>query len=243
MRTAPAFTTFAAVILLTGCATTNVVLSSKEARISGAIDKPDGAGPFPAVVLMHGCGGVQPGNTIWAHDLHDWGYVTIQVDSFSYRGVRDICSNTRKVPVSERTADAYTALQHLRSLPYVAKDRVAIMGWSHGGMVVLSALYERNRPAGGGFKTGVAMYPWCDYRPFYAPLLIVIGSADDWTPAERCETFRGVEGVELQVYEGAYHSFDNPGPARTYLGHTVGYDNTATVKAKKRVREFLGKNL
>ena len=88
------------------------------------------------------------------------------------------------------------------------------------------------------------MYPWCQYRPsFYAPFLIVIGSADDWTPAERCEIFRTVEGVQLEVYEGAYHSFDEPGPARSYLGHTLGYDHVATVKAKKRVQEFLAKNL
>ena len=231
-----------AAIVLVSCATTSVVMDYYGERIPGLIGKPDGAGPFPAVVLMHGCAGVQPQNHIWAGDLNDWGYVTMVVDSFSGRGVREICSNLSKVTVPKRTADADTALQHLRSLPYVIKDRIAIMGWSHGGGVVLSAL-SGYRGLSERFKAGVAMYPWCRYQTFYAPVLIVIGGADDWNPAELCEDLRRAENVQLEVYEGVYHSFDNPLPARTYLGHTLGYDHVATVKAKKRVQEFLAKNL
>jgi len=229
------------ILLLFGCGT--VTIKSNDDRIVGAISKPDGNGPLPALVLMHGCGGPQPGNGIWARELNSWGYVTMEVDSFYHRGIREICSNLRKLTVSERVVDAYAALDHLKTQPYVDKGRIAVMDWSHGGMVVLSALWTHRRPDNGGFKAGVAMYPWCEHQSFYAPLLIIVGSADDWTPSSLCTSFRNSERVELHIYEGVWHSFDNPGPMRTYLGHQLGYNHPATVRARKDVREFLKRNL
>jgi dienelactone hydrolase len=51
----------------------------------------------------------------------------------------------------------------------------------------------------------------------YPPVLILLGDADDWTPAVRCDVFRSYGAIELKVYKGAPHSFDNPGAPRTYL--------------------------
>mgnify|MGYP003576527818 CR=1 FL=1 len=218
--------------------------SRSQERITGVLRKPDGDGPFPAVVLMHGCGGVQPGNESWARLLTSSGYVTLLVDSFGPRGLTEICTNFGRLGVSQRTLDAYGALDYLRSLPFVAPGRVAIMGWSHGGSVVLAATWERSRPPDGGFRAGVALYPYCEhYSRFYAPLFILIGGADDWTPALLCEVLKGHPAVELKVYGGAPHSFDNPGRPRRYLGHALGYDGTATADAHQRVKEFFGRYL
>ena len=97
---------------------------------------------------------------------------------------------------------------------------------------------------GSGFGAGVALYPNCEhYSGFYSPLLILIGGADDWTPAVLCEVLKVHSTVELKVYRGAPHSFDNPGPSRRYLGHVLGYDGTATADARQRVGDFLGRYL
>jgi dienelactone hydrolase len=73
--------------------------------------------------------------------------------------------------------------------------------------------------------------------------LILIGGADDWTPAVRCEVVQGHATVELEVYRGAPHSFDNPGRPRSDLGHTLGYDDAATAAARQRVSDFFGRRL
>jgi dienelactone hydrolase len=232
------------VAVLGGCGVVTFNSDGPGPRITGTLRKPDGAGPFPAVVLMHGCGGVQPGNEVWANDLQTWGYVTLLVDSFGPRGLTEICTNFRRLSVLDRTLDAYGALHYLRTLPFVEHQRIALMGWSHGGMVVLASITEHRRPQEGGFRAGVALYPYCNpYSGMYAPVLILIGDADDWTPAARCDVFKNHPNVELRVYRGAPHSFDNPGRPRTYLGHALGYDRAATADARQRVEAFLARHL
>jgi len=229
-------------LLLVGC--NSVALKSGDARIGGIVARPAGNRPSPALVLLHGCGGPQPGNGLWAADLNSWGYVTLEVHSFFGRGVNEICSNPSKVTVSERVADAYAALDdHLRTLPFVDKDRIGVMSWSHGAIVVQSALWERRRINETRFKTGVAMYPSCNHTALYAPMLVIVGSADDWTPSSRCSVYSNDDKVELHIYEGIWHSFDNPGPMRTYLGHQVGYSHEATMRARKDVKAFLARTL
>ena len=100
------------------------------------------------------------GHALWAAELNKWGYVTIEIDSFVRRGVKEICTDLKRVTVSERVVDAYAALDYLRTLAPVEKDRIGVMGWSHGAMVVQSALQQHRRLSEPRFKTGVAMYPW-----------------------------------------------------------------------------------
>ena len=152
-------------------------------------------------------------------------------------------SGFSKVTVSERVVDAYTALDYLRTVAIVDKDRIGVMGWSHGAMVVQSALWQQRRTNAARFKTGVAMYPWCDQTSLYAPMLVIVGSADDWTPSSLCTVYRNDEKVELHIYDGIWHSFDNPGPIRTYLGHQVGYSHEATMRARNDVKDFLARTL
>ncbi len=224
--------------------------------------RPTGAGPFPAIVMLHGCGGLGPnGNGAperWASLFADQGYVVIIPDSFTPRGHRNgVCAEgpspeMRKVNPRARSFDAYSALAYLRTLPYVDGRHVGVMGASHGAAVTLSALVEPTNPPGplaaakrSGFAAGVAFYPSCGetygnwaverqggsgpvvrysgiYRPV-APLLILIGQLDDWTPADQCQalTERAVadgQPVEIKVYPGAFHGFDERGPVRRLNG-------------------------
>jgi hypothetical protein len=46
-------------------------------QLRGSLYRPDGPGPFPAVVALHGCGGIRPRLHQWAATLHQWGYVVL----------------------------------------------------------------------------------------------------------------------------------------------------------------------
>ena len=107
---------------------------------------PEGKGPFPAVVLMHGCGGANSADIYpdWGYRYRNMGYVAILVDSFSSRGFSNQCkeygSDFKRATVLDRVRDAYRALHTLAKHPKVDPYRIYIHGWSNGGSVVLSSL-------------------------------------------------------------------------------------------------------
>ena len=185
---------------------------------------PQGGGPFPAVVVMHGCDGVSAHTRAWAQRLVGWGYAALIVDSFRPRGMSNVCSQALSVSPSTRAGDAVAAKAYLQSLPNIAKGRTGLIGFSHGGWAALAAA--------GSFTAVVAYYPWCSgHVP--ANTLVLIGSADDWTPSQRCSG----SSANLKVYSGATHAFD----ARidtTYLGHRMAYDADAASDAEERTRQF-----
>jgi dienelactone hydrolase len=211
-----------------------------------------GSGPFPAMVLLHPCNGVGPHSRTWARRLAGWGYVTLVVDSFRPRGVHNVCNRGMEVPPDVRAADAFAAAGYLRSLPSVRADRIGVIGFSHGGWAVLKAVLGASVAQGGGrpFAAAVAFYPGCDPpgSPLLTDTLILIGDADDWTPAPRCLRWRdAVEAnghlVAMKVYAGALHSFDAALPPHTYAGHRIGRDPAAAADAIEQTRRFLAERL
>src|SRR5437762_10357646 len=183
-----------AIVTLSGCAT-SVSFHSADGTttVDGTLFKPDGAGPFPVVVLLHGCGGIRPHFVQWARAIRDMGYVALLVDSFRPRGITNICADSQTMAsmTTDRVADAYGALRYLKGVPFVDGDRVALMGWSHGGWTTLEAMAPRHyRGSPDQFRAAIAFYPYCRDAltgPFRAPLLVLIGGSDDWTPAKKCE--------------------------------------------------------
>ena len=218
-------------------------------RIGGYLSKPEGKGPFPAVVLQHGCSGITDRARIWANTLNNWGYVTLIVDSNGPRYVSDGCR--RGVPIDARAYDAYKAKAYLNNIDFVDPERIALMGFSQGGQSVLCAvnakcLYER---PGEPFKAAIAFYPWCtgSLKDNNAPLMVLIGEKDDWTPAGMCRHLdarpRGRHEATFVFYPDAYHFFDIPGIDNTYMGHRQLYDGKAAEDARVKVRNFLSKYL
>jgi dienelactone hydrolase len=250
------------------------------------VTKPDGPGPFPAVVIMHDCSGLgarssgAPGR--WTGELVKRGYAVLVPDSFGPRGFpHGVCTDAspRRADVSpaRRAHDAYAALARARALPDVRGDRVGIMGGSHGGSTTLAAMLAPDgdaeplaRDTRAGFAAAVALYPSCApgprvwqngsgvYRPI-APLLILTGEKDDWTPAEPCrrlaEAARAAGApVALKIYPGAHHAFDSPHPVR-YVptrinanapggrGATTGGDPEAWADAIREVAAFFARHL
>lgn len=228
--------------------------SGQLVTLSGQFKRPAGSGPFGGVVMLHGCAGIwKLRDDVWSDRLVSWGYVVLQVDSFVARGYPNgICQSPLKVSPRTRAKDAHAAKIYLSVLPYVDVDRIAVMGMSHGGWTTLSAIENsyldgdvRAKP----FRAAVALYPWCE-SPLYrldAPLLILIGDADDWTFAFRCQRMEvkdpGPHEVMLKVYPGATHGFDVDQPDQEVLGHKIRYDAEAARDAVDRIRRFLALHL
>ena len=107
--------------------------------ISGELGLPSGAGPFPAVILAHGCAGINRAAVAWASVLREWGYATFVVDSFRGRNLIEVCTNAPTLTGTQRIPDAYGALRILVTHPKIDPRRVALMGFSHGGIVTMGA--------------------------------------------------------------------------------------------------------
>jgi dienelactone hydrolase len=236
--------------------------------------RPEGAGPFPAIVMLHDCSGLGPRSSgsprRWAKLLVAEGYVVVIPDSFSTRGhAGGVCTNAdpgrREVNPQRRRADAYAALAHARTLPYVDGKRVGVMGGSHGGASTLAAMAARLRTPrdGAPFAAGVALYPSCGrpqgaYAPL-APLLILTGELDDWTPADPCRALADSaraagHPVSIKVYPQAHHAFDSDRPVRfverrvnsnsaTGFGATTGGNAAAWEDSIREVKAFFARHL
>jgi dienelactone hydrolase len=223
----------------------------KPTHLLGYLARPDGNKPFPAVVVLHGCGGFSAGGSLQLADqLADWGYVALMVDSLGPRGMAAACG----CPFNGQLTDAYAALKYLSAQSFVAPGRIAVLGNSMGGQAALFAV-DRNfmpRSADGGFRAAVAYYPGCGSLAamMTAPALILIGDADDWNPVKRCREMVALarpEGapIDLVVYPGAHHGFNFAMllPGRRLLGHWLEYNAPAAKDADHKVRAFLAANL
>jgi len=292
-------------LLLVGCVAATSRLTLTTTTANGALEqipttmlKPEGTGPFPAIVIMHDCSGLGPRSSgapiRWARELVEKGYVIVIPDSFTTRGhAAGVCTDpspTRnEVSPNRRVHDAYATLAHVRTLPFVDGSRVGLMGGSHGGSTTLVSMVAPeqdidplDREKQTGFAAAVALYPGCaasmgdwrtvrragagspitDYVGVYksvAPLLILIGESDDWTPAEPCRKLTEVARqagypVAIKVYPGAYHGFDSNKPVRydparvnvsslSGRGATTGGDPKAWQDSIREVTDFFGQHL
>ena len=188
-------------------------------------------------------------------------------DSFSSRGLGAQC-RLRERPVRAsrgRIADANAARLWLQAQSWVVGERVSLLGWSHGATTALWSVRPlRLAPRDGkpDFRSVVAFYPNCRRLGATAwstrvPALILIGTADDWTPANACEQMvAGARGrsarATIVTYPGAYHDFDRqnyPLHERIGIANTpdpagrvhVGTHQAARADAFKRVPEWLAR--
>lgn len=211
--------------------------SAPERTVVARLYLPEGAAfdaQVPAVVLLHGAGGVLPARELtYARQFAEMGVAALVLDAFGNR--RDLATGfiERLLSITEAMllADAFAGLRFLDGLPEVDGGRVALVGFSYGAMAATFAAYEQvaetYAPGGERFAGHAAFYGPCiarfrDNRATGAPLLMLIGSEDEITDPARCaevaeELRDGGTEVELIRYEGAYHQWDGgrSGPRRS----------------------------
>lgn len=196
------------------------------------------AAPVPAVVLLHGASGVQSVRELtYARQFAAQGVAALAVDVFAPRRERASGFVQRLLEITEAMflADAYAALQYLAVRPEIDGERVALIGFSYGGMVAAYAAYaqvaERYAPKGLRFAAHVAFYAPCiaefeDKRATGAPLLMLWGGRDAIVDAERCgRVARALEEggaeVETVVYPEAVHQWDGRVAAEREIGRNI----------------------
>ncbi len=240
----------------------SVPLGPTNIELSGELFRPQGAGPFPAAVLLHGSEGLAARYTrgrAFYTEMAEWirsqGYVALLVDSFSDRQLPYRGAGVTTMRSFQRAFDVLGAIRHLQTLPFVRSEKIAVIGWSHGGGVAIAARNRQGRHPELRVSASIAYYPPCrDFSWFSGttPLLILIGDQDLLTPAGECRPLaedarRRGQPIELVVYANATHAFDNENlpSSGVYRGPGVWkeemmrYNAEAHQDAKERTRLFL----
>ena len=184
------------------------------------------------VIALHGCGGLYATSGVRAGQLNArhqamadllvlQGYTAVFPDSLTPRGETELCTQkigARRIDQTQRRADTLAALAWVAAQPWADPARIALLGWSHGGSAVLSASDATRADVQGAAvrpAVAVAFYPGCTaalragYRPS-APLVLMLGEKDDWTPPGPCIELGKAVGAEVNVYADSHHDFDNP---------------------------------
>jgi dienelactone hydrolase len=234
--------------------------------------KPDGDGPFATVIALHACGGlagnsepVQPRYRDWAEQLLKAGNAVLLPDSYGSRELGPQCRvNERRVLARrERVVDVVASRQWLVQQPWIARDRISLMGWANGASAVLWAVRPQlsSRSAEPDFRSAIAFYPDCRLSSGLGwstrvPTLLLIGAKDDVSSPPACrQMVDGALGrsalVRIVVYPGAYHDFDRAnlpvhaiggaGDATAPEKGHVGTDAEARADSQKRVAEWLAR--
>ena len=199
--------------------------------IKGWLFQPASA-PRGTVIALHGCGGLyattgaRQGRLNARHQgmadlLVAQGYAVLFPDSLTPRGETELCTQKigqRRIDQTERRVDVLGALAWVAAQPWAKPERMALLGWSHGGSAVLSSTDLTKREVAAAREKpalAVAFYPGCSaarkggYRPS-TRLALMVGEKDDWTPPGPCIELGQAVGAEVNVYPDSYHDFDNP---------------------------------
>jgi dienelactone hydrolase len=220
----------------------SVVISALYFRSAANAD--NAAAKTPAVVALHGCGGMYSTlperrdrlterHQAMADLLVAEGYAVLFPDSFNPRGRREICSlklGDQQITQANRRLDVLAALEYLRTRPDVDGSRVALLGWSHGGSAVLATMNRRHpavaqflaaqSPADLFYRTAIAFYPAC-YESVYTRF--------GYAPASSVSIFIGASddwtpANRCVLLGEKMAEFNEPLQVRTYPGTYHGFD-------------------
>ncbi len=227
--------------------------------LRGYLRTPEGEGPFPTVVLMHGCSGLTDRMRRGQGALSDYlirhGFATLMLDSFGprYIGGEGVCDSIEAFSALRyRSYDAYYALNYLKTQPTVDPNNIFLVGHSHGGAVAINVASEI--PYGVStdtkFSALVSYYPWCGPwgmpETLISPLMLFLAEDDDWCPAIDCQPDSwAVTGEERKyvVYPNTHHAFDMPGPRRFYRGYTLEENLAATSDSREKLVRFFRRHM
>ena len=202
--------------------------SQEKQQVFGQLTTPvDSLNPnkkHPLIIGVAGSMGWRKHHLDYLKMYQEQGYATFQLNSFKSRGITSTVGSQDEVTIAAVILDAYRALEKLSKHPKINEDKVAITGWSLGGGVTLFAGWLPLKEAitnQVSFAAHLAFYPPCFINPenlsfTKAPIHILIGEADNWTPAKPCidlvEKLSDKTNISITTYPDAHHGFDSEEP-------------------------------
>jgi dienelactone hydrolase len=219
--------------------------------ISGALFKPEGAGPFPAVIYMSSCHSLgspldaDHEKTLIAHHLAK-GLAVLVADSFTPRGAEGgVCDKMLDLTwYYTRARDAHAAGKLLAPTPGIDARHLFLEGFDHGAISALLAEDSTMPDQETKFAGVIAYDPHCGIvNSVTVPTLVLIGDKDDVTPAALCVSKKDMPNLEVVVYPGATHAFSLKGMDMSVPGHRLVYDETAAKDAQNRVDAFIAAHM
>jgi dienelactone hydrolase len=201
------------------------VREGKPVTLAGELRIPKSAEQrLPAVLLLHGSGGVSGGVDAWARFFNELGVATFTLDAFTGRGLVSVSADQAKLGRLNMIADAYRALELLSRHPRIDPERIALMGFSRGGQAALYASLKRfqrmHLAPGLSFAAYIVFYPDCHTTYTEGddvadkPIRIYHGAADDYNTPAPCRDYvarlrKAGKDAQMTEYPGAYHVFDS----------------------------------
>lgn len=194
--------------------------------VAAYLARPTGAGPFPAVIMVHEFWGLRRDITRKADVLAEEGYLVLAPDILQGRSTDWLPTaifQTLRVPQDEISADLGAAFAWLQAQPEVDAARVAVLGFCFGGRAALRYAFTEPEVAAVGNLYGDTETDVALLRTLPGPLLNIFGEDDDMLPQDEVRTFRTAltaAGVpfELTVYPGVGHAFISADDPRTAGG-------------------------
>jgi len=201
--------------------------SAKPQDVYGDLELPDsakrGGGPYPCVVMCHGSYGWRSHHLDYADMFHEMGIATFRPHTFEARGTKEVSTTQIDVTMAMMICDAYRAMSKLVDDDRINALKIGIAGWSLGGGTAVytawNPIREKLAPAGLKFAAHMPVYPAChikteDNRWSDSPMCILMGEAEDYTPAapavELVDDINAHGGnAEIILYPDSYHSFDS----------------------------------
>jgi dienelactone hydrolase len=210
---------------------------------------------LPAVILLHGSGGIIPIEEHWSRMLNDMGIATFQLDVLTGRGIGNTLTDQAQLSPLNGINDAFRALELLSSHPRIDPKRIGILGGSRGATGALFTSlrrFERMYAAPGTqFAVHLVFYANCGTSFIDGddvanrPIRLFHGTADDVSPVEPCRSYvarlqRAGKDVRLMELNGAHHGFDNVGGKVRRVeqgqasGHCVLQETTAGLLVERQ---------
>jgi len=211
---------------------------------------PTEPGPHPAMVALHGAGGIFPYQLWWAREVSKRGFIVLFIDHYCTRGHLcehatddsdssrgEIMRDWQQVSPKQRAIDAAAGYIWLSKQNNIKKEKIGMIGWSWGGSAALFVHKVSGRFSlpNGGFKATIAFYPnlkyvidkpqWERTGPIEQPILILYGKDDVLESDEAYKVLKSAgfpAPIKVLGFEGAYRKFDELGPYREKFHPSIG---------------------
>ena len=221
-----------------------VTYKSGDETVKALLYEPSGHGPFPGIVVIHEWWGLNDWVKEQASKLADQGYAALAIDL--YRGkVADNPGTAhelmRGVPEDRALRDLHAAVEYLKSLSSVKKDRIASIGWCMGGGYSLDVALQEPTLTATVINYGHLATDTAALGKINAAILGNFGGKDQGIPPEDVKKFEEAlkqagKKVDIKIYPDAGHAFENP-------NNKAGYRADDAADAWKRTVDFLASTL